>query len=222
MEKCFTCQRVSMSLQVQNPRLFAILRCSRTCVCCNEQVQTTRIVFGPCEHKYCTRCIRTMASLAMEDKSRFPIKCCSEEIPAKRIASALNSRNRKIYLAQRAEYEFPPSERWYCPHPNCCRWIHPRDLISRSKPLKCPHCRATICIKCRDLAHGERECVIDDTLPNILAVARRNHWQRCFRCHALVEKTGGCIHMKCICKAEFWYVPFLLFLTSTLHRIYKY
>ncbi|KAJ5734245.1 IBR domain protein [Penicillium malachiteum] len=142
-----------------------------------------------------------MTSHAMKDKSLFPVQCCGQEFPPKQVTSTLGIRERKLYLQRREEHGVPPSERWYCPKTSCARFIHPRNLSisEQSKQLKCPFCRAQICVNCRDLAHEARQCTVDENLNDLLLFARRKHWQRCFRCHALVEKVGGCTHMSYVC-----------------------
>ncbi|KAJ6015705.1 hypothetical protein N7540_010296 [Penicillium herquei] len=45
------------------------------------------------------------------------------------------------------------------------------------------------------MAHEVRPCTVDNDLNDVLLFAWRKHWQRCFSCHALVEKVGGCTHM---------------------------
>ena len=39
----------------------------------------------------------------------------------------------------------------------------------------------------------------------MLDVAEREGWRRCYKCRSLVEKTSGCRHMTCTCKAQFCY-----------------
>ena len=157
-----------------------------------------------------------MASIAMKTKTLFPVRCCGQEIPAKPVGSTMSIRERKLYISRIDEHAVPAADRWYCPQTYCHRWIHPRNLVPL-KPLKCPHCRALICLNCRDLAHNSRACVVDSSLDEVLLIARQKHWQRCFSCHTLVEKIEGCRHMQCVCKAEFWY--FLFFFLMFLLQI---
>lgn len=79
-----------------------------------------------------------------------------------------------------------------------------------------------MCLDCRDIAHDSRVCAYDPSLNEVLLVAQQKHWQRCFSCHTLVEKIEGCRHMKCVCKAEFWYfsVHSLIFLFQSWNCAY--
>jgi hypothetical protein len=190
------------SVYQSKPQL-PILTSPSQCVGCFKEVPLTRLITAPCQHKYCPDCIYNMASLAMRTKTLFPVRCCGQEIPAKPVASTMSVRERKLYISRVDEHAVPAAERWYCPQTYCRRWIHPRNFAP-SKPLKCPYCRALICLDCRDLAHNSRACVVDSSLDEVLRMARQKYWQRCFNCHTLVEKIEGCRHMKCVCRAEFW------------------
>lgn len=146
-----------------------------------------------------------MALFSLRNRTPFPVRCCSQIIPVNLISSALSTRTKRLYTSRIDEEATPPAERLYCPHTSCRQWIRNQDLDPGAKYQKCPRCRTLICSICRDLAHADRECVEDPALADILVVARRNHWQRCCRCHAVVEKVGGCQHVHCLlCQADFW------------------
>ncbi|KAJ6121493.1 hypothetical protein N7512_003958 [Penicillium capsulatum] len=147
-----------------------------------------------------------MAGVALKNTELFPVRCCSQDIPVKQVVSTLMNAERTTYISRSEEHAVPPSERWYCPQTKCGQWIRPRYLKAGPRGLRCPHCRSFICIKCRDIAHEDRDCETDPMLMEVLNVARHQRWQRCYNCHTMVEKTSGCNHMKCACAAEFWYV----------------
>ena len=170
---------------------------------CFQEIQNSKLITAPCEHQYCRQCIKEMGRVALKEIARFPVRCCSQEIPAYKVASAMSSRARKIYIMRKDEHAVLPEERLYCPQPNCRRWISTRGLTTKSK-VRCPHCRTPVCSNCRDIAHGDRECARDPALEEVLGVARRYRWQRCYNCHVIVEKMTGCLHMTCHCSAEFW------------------
>lgn len=145
-----------------------------------------------------------MALFALRNRTRFPVRCCNEIIPLELITSALSTRTKRLYTSRIDEDAVPPTERLYCPHTSCRQWIHSKYLKPGDTYQRCPRCRTMICSRCRDLAHADRECAEDPGLADVLLVARRNHWQRCFSCHAMVEKVGGCQHIRCRCGADFW------------------
>lgn len=181
-----------------------LLNISRNCIACDKQVRPTKLTTAPCQHKYCHRCVRKMGEIALENKELFPVRCCNQEVPVKRVAMTMNVDKKKLYISRSDEDAVPPAERWYCPHTSCGKWIPPRHLKPGAKTQKCCHCRVTICSQCSDLAHEYGECSKDPGLEAILEVARHHHWQRCPNCHAIVSKKTGCNHMKCICGTDFW------------------
>ena len=187
--------------------LFAnMLTSPRPCISCLRKTPTTRLVVAPCQHHYCSDCLCRMGKMALKDLDSFPVRCCGQEISVKKVVSNMQGPERDTYRKRSEEYALPPPERWYCPFPNCGQWIHPRNLTTRSNPLKCPHCDVAICVDCRDLAHQGRNCAKDPGLAAILSLARDKNWQRCFNCGFVVEKLDGCTHIVCKCRAEFWYV----------------
>jgi len=118
----------------------------------------------------------------------------------------MDPRDKKRYIAMWEEQEIPPADRWYCPRTTCGRWIHPKYLGQERRYQVCPYCSAKICLTCRDFTHGGMQCSIDEGLKAVLELAKKNEWQRCYYCHALVEKLVGCKHITCRCGREFWYV----------------
>ncbi|KAF3386109.1 E3 ubiquitin-protein ligase ARIH2 [Penicillium rolfsii] len=187
-------------------RLKLVLKIGRRCVSCDEEVKPSKLVSATCGHSYCRPCIRVMVKIALKNRSLFPIRCCAQEIPAQAVAPALGPQARRVYISRALEAATPPAERWYCPAANCRAWISPEFLEPRSKTQKCPYCQVVICSICRDLTHGDQQCTNDPGLGEILDLARQQHWQRCYRCHALVERNGGCFHITCPCGAEFCYL----------------
>ena len=66
----------------------------------------------------------------------------------------------------------------------------------------------------RKVAHpGQRFCEPDDDTAVVGALMKKNSWQRCPECHAVVELTVGCNHITCRCKAQFCYECAMLWKT---------
>lgn len=169
---------------------------------------------APCGHKYCTHCMRRMATIVLDNPEMFPAKCCSKEIPPKAIVSAINSRNKKRYIVLWEEQKLTPLERLYCPQAACRRWIPPRSPGSRLGYVVCPHCRTKVCPSCREFFHIGWSCSHDHEMKRVLQMAKDNNWQRCPHCLHLVEKVDGCNHMRCRCGRQFWWVEEYVQLTS--------
>lgn len=165
------------------------------------------MVYGACEHPYCRACVREIARLSFKDRALFPLRCCGQAFPIQNVVPVLDPTDRRFYFYRASEHATPVTKRWYCPSVKCGKFIAPRYIKAEEKVQKCPHCRTRICSVCRDLHHRGQECTPDSALREVLDLARRRHWQRCYNCHAMVELNVGCNHMTCVvCKAEFWYV----------------
>lgn len=151
-----------------------------------------------------------MVGVALEQEEYFPVRCCSQKIPTKKIMSIMTRDGRRLYKSRACEYSISPAERWYCPRNTCGRWIPPKHIDAQASSQRCRSCQAKICSNCKGLAHESWNCAQDPELKEILKVAQENHWQRCYQCHAIVEKTDGCAHITCRCQAEFWYLALSL------------
>lgn len=179
---------------------------SRSCTGCLEALPTRKLLAAPCGHRYCPLCLRQLASTALENLEYFPAKCCRKEIPLEEVLSVMNCQNEKRYIEQWEEQAVLPQERVYCPRANCGRWINPKYQGKRPGTHVCPHCKTRICPRCRKLAHGQGQCLEDEDTRAVLRLAKKNMWQRCNRCHFVVDKIEGCNHIVCRCGHEFWYV----------------
>ncbi|CAG8286910.1 unnamed protein product [Penicillium olsonii] len=147
-----------------------------------------------------------MGQVSLDTPELFPTKCCQEEIPMEEVVAVLGTRNRKRYISQAEEQAVPPEERMYCPRATCGQWIHPDSKGPRPGTRLCTHCRAKVCCACRDLAHGPWPCADDESLKTVLALAKDKKWQRCTKCHFIVEKVDGCNHISCRCGYHFCYI----------------
>jgi hypothetical protein len=177
------------------------------CVSCLEDLPKSDLTPLSCTHSYCKPCLTTLITIAMQTESLFPPKCCLTEIPLKTVLYALDNEQRSSFKQKAAEWAQPTEKRWYCPEPKCAKWIAPSKMNrSWTTCLICPHCQTSICRTCRGLAHGQdTNCPQDFGLNAMLDIAEREGWRRCYNCRSLVEKTSGCRHMTCTCKAQFCY-----------------
>ncbi|KAL1988533.1 hypothetical protein VTN96DRAFT_8928 [Rasamsonia emersonii] len=176
------------------------------CCSCFENTPTKQMVSLSCQHKYCTTCFLQLVETAMRVESLFPPKCCLTVIPLKAVLAPLTLEMKERYKAKAQEYAVSVSNRWYCPDAFCGVWIPPSKIKRHLAVQKCPRCHISICSVCRGRAHNRGDCPQESGLYETLEEAERQGWQRCYRCHAMVELTSGCRHITCKCKAEFCYV----------------
>lgn len=60
--------------------------------------------------------------------------------------------------------------------------------------MTCPSCEKTTCTTCKSAAHTG-DCLDDTALQQLLDTAGNEQWQRCYKCHHLVELEQGCKHI---------------------------
>uniref|UniRef100_H3HEA2 RING-type domain-containing protein n=1 Tax=Phytophthora ramorum TaxID=164328 RepID=H3HEA2_PHYRM len=89
----------------------------------------------------------------------------------------------------------------FCPRAGCCAVLD-EPLNSSSRRVKCQVCKEESCMRCGGDFHK---------IPTCRRVEKRfGHWKKrhnvraCPSCKAVIEKQGGCSHMKCFqCDQEF-------------------
>ncbi|OEL16123.1 hypothetical protein BAE44_0022858 [Dichanthelium oligosanthes] len=96
---------------------------------------------------------------------------------------------------------------FYCPFSDCSVSLFAEDNGEGAiAEAECPHCHRLFCARCRVPWHdgigceefqelGEDERSRDDVMVRRLAGEQR--WQRCPQCRMYVEKSEGCMFMKC-------------------------
>lgn len=144
------------------------------------------------EHAYCQDCMKQLFLNACKDEELFPPRCCKQEILIDIALPFLSHREIEEFLDKTEE--FTSNDRYYCFQPSCSRFISPSH-ISRGVGF-CPSCFSETCTLCKKGRHTG-DCPDDPSMKLTLEIAAANGWQRCQKCHALVELTHGCQHMLC-------------------------
>lgn len=146
-----------------------------------------------------------MIETAMNNESKFPPKCCLEDIPTKLILHNVDSVLREEYKLKVQEYAIPRTSRWYCPSPSCGKWIPPKKIKLGAPTQKCPICKWSICTACQRTAHQSNEHCPQAPYPERIDSIASNGWRRCYKCQAMVDLTADSGFVVCHCGAEFWY-----------------
>ncbi|KAK7455898.1 hypothetical protein VKT23_010936 [Stygiomarasmius scandens] len=219
---------------LQSPRLFIsqLLKSPAECIVCAENIPPSTSFQAPCGHYYCQSCLSDFVKASMDDESSFPPQCCHKSFPlgCESVSSSAASSSRMssssssssiisfmlsdVDLIHRLnekyrEFSVSPKDRVYCPNARCSVYVGAlADLQPSGVPFPCQSCGILICSKCKQVYHNEEEC---PPSPEEIAehqvrdLAQVNSWQTCPGCKQVVEKTQGCHHMVCRCKAEFCY-----------------
>ena len=160
------------------------------CVGCMASVSIFEILKVPCNHHYCEACLEDLFRHSTNDERYFPPRCCGQEI---NLAYArLYLTTELIELFQTKSVEFTTTNRVYCARQTCSAFIASANI--NGKIATCSQCREITCASCKGTSH-EGECPPDEATQQVLNLANREGWQRCYRCHTLVELNIGCHHM---------------------------
>ncbi len=160
------------------------------CIVCGDPGLYADLVKAPCEHSYCTDCITGFFEAGVKDGSVFPPKCCGQEIPLS-IAAAYLSEDLVTKVNERAQANTSPNAT-YCAQPYCSVYIPPSNVELGHGT--CPKCSTRTCCRCRKEARFG-DCVKDEDLERVRELAKKEGWQACYDCNALIELNFGCNHM---------------------------
>ena len=110
-------------------------------------------------------------------------------------------------------------ERFYCPFKDCSALMidDGGEVVRESE---CPNCRRLFCAQCKVPWHDGIECEEFQKLNQdereredimLMKLAESKKWRRCPKCRFYVEKSEGCMYMKCRSAFHSWVVVFLFF-----------
>ncbi|GAB7366387.1 hypothetical protein MBLNU230_g8184t1 [Neophaeotheca triangularis] len=171
------------------------------CVICQDEFEFYSVVRTPCDHEYCRECLAALFQHSMTDESLFPPRCCNKPVQIDWVSFFLPRELVKDFKSK--EPELATSNRTYCHDKRCSTFI-PNSTI-RGDVATCPTCSKTTCAMCKNPSHTG-DCPEDTALQELLSTANDQQWQRCYKCHRIVELAHGCNHITCTCGAQFCYV----------------
>ncbi|KAH9220984.1 hypothetical protein DL95DRAFT_328277 [Leptodontidium sp. 2 PMI_412] len=168
------------------------------CVSCMEAGSEKDMAILPCNHPYCGDCIKGAFKAAY--KSRSPFQCCGTTVPTSRVMRNLSSSFVGKYNLMVLELRTKKPK--YCSSPRCNKFIPPAEIHG---PIAiCPYCKAKTCVACGSKEHSG-VCEEDKAGKAVQALAQKKGWKQCPKCSQILERTEGCLHMTCRCKAEWCY-----------------
>jgi len=176
-----------------------------------------------CGHGYCSGCLNLFLKAAANNKN-FPIVCvgdgatCNFPIALPFIRRFLPHHTFKLLLeaAFASYFEQNPTQFRYCKTPDCIQ-TYRQQPANQATTITCPSCFAKTCSSCSE-NHGTRTCEeFHDT-------EEQGRWKsalgykRCPSCAVWVEKSGGCNHMTCKCRAHICWVCLGVFDVSEIYK----
>ncbi|MED6124161.1 hypothetical protein PIB30_056527 [Stylosanthes scabra] len=171
-----------------------------------------------CPHFYCKRCVAKYIVAKLKDNV-FNLVC-----PESKCSGFLNPNHCKPILPSNvlewwgrvlSESAIPENVKLYCPFNDCSALllINTNDDDDHGKcggmvESDCPHCKRSICVKCKVPWHTELSCEKFQKLKNnsndlMLDLVKRRKWKQCPNCKRYVEKKDGCDYITCRNRIEF-------------------
>ncbi|KAL4932285.1 uncharacterized protein BDV17DRAFT_192417 [Aspergillus undulatus] len=179
----------------------------KPCLICWVRIQPENMVEFGCNHMNCRECVAQLSRFS------FPPSCCDRPLPEEDILRCISAEEMATLKSKAEEQKTPLTKRWYCPDTSCGKWIPQKQLLVKgprfipSRKYACPHCKTSICSRCRGHGHDGACPPTDPNLTKVLAMADTEKWRKCNRCGTLTEKTdGSCNTMYCRCGAAFCYI----------------
>ncbi|THV64686.1 hypothetical protein D6D29_10617 [Aureobasidium pullulans] len=171
------------------------------CDICDEDKIWFTVFAAPCGHRFCSDCLTTLFGLCTTDEEVYPPRCCTQTIALDRVNGGLSRELVETFRTKSIEWE--TKYRTYCYNTECAKFIPPEGIVGNT--ATCQQCYRRTCSSCKTAAHTG-DCPRDTAMEQLLEVAEREHWQRCYSCTRLVVLAHGCNHISCPCGAEFCYV----------------
>ncbi|KAG4438121.1 hypothetical protein IFR05_006401 [Cadophora sp. M221] len=168
------------------------------CVSCMEVGREKDMAIFPCNHPYCGDCIKGAFKSAYKSRSLF--QCCGTPVPTSSVTRNLSSSFIGKYNLMVLELKTKKPK--YCSSARCNKFIPPAEIHG---PIAiCPYCKAKTCVACGSKEHSG-VCAEDKAGKAVEALAQKKGWKQCPKCSQILERTEGCLHMTCRCKAEWCY-----------------
>ncbi|KAH7321630.1 hypothetical protein BKA65DRAFT_85443 [Rhexocercosporidium sp. MPI-PUGE-AT-0058] len=168
------------------------------CVSCMEAGREKDMAILPCSHPYCGDCIKGAFKSAY--KSRSPFQCCGTTIPPSSVTRNLSTSFVGKYNLMVLELKTKKPK--YCSSDRCHKFIPPAGIHG---PIAiCRYCKVKTCVACGSKEHSG-VCAEDKAGKAVEALAQKKGWKQCPKCSQILERTEGCLHMTCRCKAEWCY-----------------
>ena len=169
------------------------------CASCSDHLDIDKLVKAACEHHYCKDCFSQFIEVSLQQHDGFPPKCCKIPIPFHTVAGNVSATIYSRYSARQAEIKNATA--LYCGVQRCGVKIE-LDRINgvRATCVACSRDTCTLCrgefplkVDGRNIGHA---CKKDRGREQVLAIAKEEGWQTCYKCGNLVELNFGCHHMR--------------------------
>jgi hypothetical protein len=187
--------------QVRNPRATWLpsrtVSCARSLCHADDREQQCGICYeqcikpykAPCGHIYCASCLRSQVRHSVHREATFPVACCDGEYAD--IKRYLAPHSQLQYTAAAVQYSVASHKRVFCAS-GCGTFLGSSDS---AETLMCSKCKLATCKDCKEAQHTG-QCIHSESA--LKDLARKEGWQTCTGCEAVIERNEGCNHISCV------------------------
>ncbi|KFK32508.1 hypothetical protein AALP_AA6G251700 [Arabis alpina] len=187
-------------------------------ICVESKPVTESFRISGCSHSYCNDCVSKYIASKLQDNIlsiECPVSGCSGHLEPDQCRLILPPQVFDRWGDALCEAVVMRSKRFYCPYKDCSALVFLDEAEQdKMRESECPHCNRMVCVACgtkwhpevtceefQKLAENERER--DDILLKKMAESKK--WRRCPSCKFYIERSQGCLYIKCRCGLAFCY-----------------
>lgn len=162
-----------------------------------------------CTHYYCSDCVHKYVALKLQfniTQIPCPDSGCNGLLELEHCQSILPPEVFNRWGDALCEALILVSPKFYCPFKDCSEPLIQDADSNGIVESECPSCRRLFCAKCKVPWHSGIKCVEFQKLHKneresgdimLMQLAKKNKWTRCPKCKFYVERSEGCLFMKC-------------------------
>ncbi|KAI3852328.1 hypothetical protein MKW92_007511 [Papaver armeniacum] len=185
-------------------------------ICVEKKKMNEAFKIKGCSHSFCSECmVRYVASKIQENVISIgcPEMNCQGVLEPEFCRSILPPEVYDRWGKALCESLILAPQKFYCPFKDCSALLVD-DGEGGILESECPHCNRLFCAQCKVPWHSGIICAdfqklnVDERGNEdimLMKTAKKNQWQRCPKCKFYVERTSGCLFIKCRCGHAFCY-----------------
>ncbi|KAM7257532.1 hypothetical protein ACFE04_013273 [Oxalis oulophora] len=185
-------------------------------ICAEFKSVTQSFDIKGCNHSYCKECVSKYVASKLEESItniRCPVTDCTGLLDPEHCRGILSQDLFNRWGHALCEGMILESQKFYCPFKDCSVLLinEGGNVVMESE---CPYCWRLFCARCKVPWHGGIECADFQKLNKderqsedimLMKLAEEKKWKRCPACKFYVEKSSGCMFMRCRCRVAFCY-----------------
>ena len=184
------------------------------CEICFLKFPSSDMTYLACGHRFCNSCwCQYLTTKIITDADCDIIRCpgfqCKELVDDDTVKQLITENKTQLRFKHLLTNSFVQCHRLtkWCPSPDCSNAVKVSMLKTRNVRCSCGHLFCFSCleewhdpVQCEQLKSWLKKCSDDSETLNWVHV----NTKECPKCHAFIEKNGGCNHMTCRkCRHQF-------------------